>query len=77
MKIHTQFRKSMLATFVGIGIVSLGACASAPQMSKPQGAIGTTGKVAVGTPKSNQFWWPEQLDLSQRNRSQLLFLCAQ
>lgn len=63
MKIHTQFRKSMLATFVGLGIISLGACASSQQMSKPKGAVGT-GNVAVGAPKSNQFWWPEQLDLS-------------
>ena len=63
MKLHTQFRKSVLATFVGLGILSLGACASSPQMSKPKGATGT-GNVAVGTPKSNQFWWPEQLNLS-------------
>ncbi|GMM84149.1 hypothetical protein MTsN2n4_13760 [Pseudoalteromonas sp. MTN2-4] len=63
MKVHTQFRKSVLSTFVGLGILSLGACASSPQMSKPKGATGT-GNVAVGTPKSNQFWWPEQLDLS-------------
>ena len=63
MKIHTQIRKSVLATFVGRGILSLGACASSPQMSKPKGATGT-GNIAAGTPKSNQFWWPEQLDLS-------------
>jgi catalase-peroxidase len=31
--------------------------------SKPGGAIGM-GKVAPGQAKSNQFWWPDQLDLS-------------
>lgn len=32
-------------------------------ISKPQGAIGM-GTVAPGQAKSNQFWWPDQLDLS-------------
>ncbi len=31
--------------------------------SKPGGAIGM-GKVAPGQAKSNQFWWPDQLDLA-------------
>jgi catalase-peroxidase len=31
--------------------------------SKPAGAMGM-GQVAPGQAKSNQFWWPEQLDLS-------------
>ncbi len=31
--------------------------------SKPQGAMGQ-GDVAAGQAKSNQFWWPDQLDLS-------------
>jgi catalase-peroxidase len=32
-------------------------------ISKPQGAMGS-GKAVAGQPKSNQFWWPDQLDLS-------------
>ena len=32
-------------------------------MSKPAGAMGS-GAVAAGQPRSNQFWWPDQLDLS-------------
>lgn len=35
----------------------------AQEMSKPQGAIGS-GNAEIGQPKSNQFWWPDQLDLS-------------
>lgn len=31
--------------------------------TKPAGAMGS-GHVAAGQPKSNQFWWPDQLDLS-------------
>ena len=31
--------------------------------SKPSGAMGS-GHVAPGTARSNQFWWPDQLDLS-------------
>ncbi len=33
------------------------------ESSKPQGALGM-GKVAPTAAKSNQFWWPEQLDLA-------------
>lgn len=32
-------------------------------ISKPAGAMGS-GQALPGQPKSNQFWWPEQLDLS-------------
>jgi catalase-peroxidase len=32
-------------------------------ISKPAGAMGS-GTAAPGQPKSNQFWWPDQLDLS-------------
>ncbi len=37
--------------------------AHADEMSKPKGATGT-GTVAVGEAKTNQFWWPEQLNLA-------------
>jgi catalase-peroxidase len=33
------------------------------QSSKPAGAMGS-GAAAPGQPRSNQFWWPDQLDLS-------------
>jgi len=33
------------------------------EMSKPKGAMGT-GNANGTNPKSNQFWWPDQLDLS-------------
>ena len=32
-------------------------------ISKPEGAMGS-GKSKPGQAKNNQFWWPEQLDLS-------------
>jgi catalase-peroxidase len=35
----------------------------ADEMSKPKGAIGS-GNVVAGQAKPNQFWWPDQLDLS-------------
>ncbi|TRY33133.1 catalase/peroxidase HPI [Aliiglaciecola sp. M165] len=45
---------------------------SQDQISKPKGAMGS-GHAKIGQPKSNQFWWPDQLDLSslrdQDNRS--------
>lgn len=34
------------------------------EMGKPAGVKGS-GMTAVGQPKSNQFWWPESLDLTQ------------
>ena len=37
--------------------------ASADEISKPKGAMGS-GAVAAGQAKPNQFWWPDQLDLS-------------
>ncbi len=36
---------------------------TATESSKPSGAIGM-GKVSPSQAKSNQFWWPEQLDLT-------------
>ena len=33
------------------------------QVSKPAGAMGS-GTAAPSQPKSNQFWWPDQLDLA-------------
>ena len=36
---------------------------SADEISKPKGAMGN-GDVTAGQAKPNQFWWPDQLDLS-------------
>ena len=36
---------------------------TAKEMSKPGGAMGM-GKVSPNQARSNQFWWPEQLDLT-------------
>ncbi|WP_371189544.1 catalase/peroxidase HPI [Thalassotalea maritima] len=50
-----------------MGLSSLVLVASAsfaePQSSKPKGAMGS-GHAASGQAKTNQFWWPDQLDLS-------------
>lgn len=37
--------------------------ASAQETSKPAGAKGS-GKIMIGQAKANDFWWPDQLDLS-------------
>ncbi len=37
--------------------------AAEPEISKPAGPMGS-GAVAAGQAKSNQFWWPDQLDLA-------------
>ncbi|XOV80479.1 MAG: catalase/peroxidase HPI [Aestuariibacter sp.] len=55
------------STLVAVAAVTLG-CGIATaddhkQMSKPKGAVGS-GHAAASQPKSNQFWWPQQLDLS-------------
>ncbi|AZZ96420.1 catalase/peroxidase HPI [Pseudoalteromonas sp. R3] len=67
------FRKSALAALVSIAVTGLSACASNDdlqqgsqsngEISKPKGAVGS-GNVPMGVAKSNQFWWPDQLDLS-------------
>ena len=60
-------RKYLITTAVA-GALALFAMPSAviaeeETSSKPGGAMGM-GKVAPGQAKSNQFWWPDQLDLS-------------
>lgn len=54
------------ATFAGLCSMALAptiAFADAATISKPKGAIGM-GHVEPGQAKNNQFWWPDQLDLS-------------
>ncbi|RZM85369.1 catalase/peroxidase HPI [Pseudoalteromonas rubra] len=67
------FRKSALAALVSLAVTGLSACASNNdlqqgsqsngEISKPKGAVGS-GNAPMGVAKSNQFWWPDQLDLS-------------
>lgn len=59
----TKFSLKSIATMVCVGLVSTSAFTQADEISKPKGAMGT-GVVKEGQPKSNQFWWPEQLDIS-------------
>ncbi|MBT1450312.1 catalase/peroxidase HPI [Glaciecola sp. XM2] len=52
------------ATVCAVSMILSGfASVHAQEVSKPKGAMGT-GSVQAGQPKSNQFWWPDQLDLS-------------
>jgi catalase-peroxidase len=52
-----------LAAIICVGLVSSFAIAQSNEISKPKGAIGT-GFAKTGQAKTNQFWWPDQLDLS-------------
>ena len=64
MKAHNLLMTIALAVMMALSMapqVAMGE--ESTKISKPKGAVGT-GKVAVGQPKSNQFWWPDQLDLS-------------
>ena len=57
-------RNLILSTLV-VGAVSLTTSSAvlSQEMTKPGGAMGS-GATAENQPKSNQFWWPDQLDLS-------------
>ena len=57
-----KFRKTMLSALVALSLGATGAIAN-DQISKPEGAKGT-GMTKAFQPKTNQFWWPDQLDLS-------------
>ncbi|MBT8038807.1 MAG: hypothetical protein KJN78_01060, partial [Gammaproteobacteria bacterium] len=50
-----------IAGILCMATVPVTAAAEADTVSKPKGAIGM-GTVAPGEIKSNQFWWPDQLD---------------
>tara|TARA_B100001540_G_scaffold171115_1_gene151144 strand:+ start:1765 stop:4011 length:2247 start_codon:yes stop_codon:yes gene_type:complete len=52
------------ASALALAVASVSAPGSAAEGSaKPAGAAGS-GPMAQGQPRSNQFWWPQQLDLS-------------
>lgn len=60
--------RRLLVTAVLAGVYSMAlapsvALAETSNVSKPSGAMGM-GKVQPGQAKSNQYWWPDQLDLS-------------
>ena len=53
----------MTAAVAGALALSVASTAVFGESTKPAGAMGS-GHVAAGAAKSNQFWWPDQLDLS-------------
>ena len=57
------FKAKAVATMVSMLLLSGSAFADNPQMTKPAGAKGQ-GSAQVGVARNNQFWWPDQLDLS-------------
>ena len=63
MKKQYVFVKSTIAGLVSIVLMTGSAVADTAEMSKPKGAMGTSN-TQVSQPKTNQFWWPDQLDLS-------------
>ncbi|QOL26704.1 catalase/peroxidase HPI [Thalassotalea sp. LPB0316] len=58
----SSIKKTVLASSLTLVFASASLYAG-QEISKPKGAKGS-GHVAMGQAKSNQFWWPEQLDLS-------------
>ncbi|MFT4937167.1 MAG: catalase-peroxidase [Paraglaciecola sp.] len=63
MKNKHVFLKSIMAGFLSIVFISGTAFSQSAEMSKPKGAMGA-GTPKEGQTRSNQFWWPDQLDLS-------------
>jgi catalase-peroxidase len=62
MKTPNRLNRLAAACALSLGLVAVGAHAS-DEISKPKGAIGM-GTVKPFQAKSNNFWWPDQLDLS-------------
>ena len=60
---HRLFNKKLLAGMISMLLVSSTAFANDKNMTKPAGASGQ-GSAQLGVVRNNQFWWPEQLDLS-------------
>lgn len=61
--IMTRFKRTTLSALVALSLGATGAVAN-DEISKPAGATGT-GMTKPFQAKTNQFWWPDQLDLSQ------------
>ena len=60
MKKHNLVIKTAV---IGVLAAAIAQYSIAGEMAKPKGAVGS-GDAALGQAKSNQFWWPDQLDLS-------------
>lgn len=61
---NRSFTKKALIGFISMALMSGSAFSQEkPQMSKPQGAVGM-GEAKMGATRTNQFWWPDQLNLS-------------
>ena len=60
---NTKRKRVSVRTMLLLTVAWLPFAAHADEMSKPKGAAGT-GTVAMGEAKTNQFWWPEQLNLA-------------
>ncbi|ABI72959.1 catalase/peroxidase HPI [Shewanella frigidimarina] len=63
---HPLFNQKVLAGFVSMLLISGSAFASnneKSEMTKPKGAVGT-GVALENQARTNQFWWPDQLNLS-------------
>ena len=63
MKTRKLALTAVLSGLVALLAIPSAALAEAATVSKPKGPIGM-GTVAPGEAKSNQFWWPDLLDLS-------------
>ncbi len=60
---HRIIHRKALASLMSVLLVSAAAFASEKTMTKPAGASGQGG-AQLGAVRNNQFWWPQQLDLS-------------
>lgn len=63
MKLPKLIASAAVVGFCSLTTMSNIAFAEAAEISKPKGAIGS-GHAKAGQAKTNQFWWPDQLDLS-------------
>ncbi|GAB2922497.1 catalase/peroxidase HPI [Rheinheimera gaetbuli] len=60
---HRTIHRKALASLISMLLVSGAVFASDKTMTKPAGATGQ-GSAQLGAVRNNQFWWPQQLDLS-------------
>ena len=63
MKTSKLLVTTALASFISFAMISHNAMSEVSTKANPGGSMGM-GKVAPSHAKSNQFWWPDQLDLS-------------
>jgi catalase-peroxidase len=63
MTVRKMISKSSIASLVGLALMSASVLAQSDEMSKPKGAVGS-GPVKANQAKTNQFWWPDQLNLT-------------